>query len=241
MKNFFKKILILLAQSIKFVKNHVSSNFKTPYDRFTEDEINDCYLTFKKHFYSSIFFETPSEIRDYSIKKSLESYEDENLYLEFGFGVGKSLRLFSNILKDKKIYSFDAGGGNLLEDWVGYIGHPSYKIRGTRSEKPKDTRKNEELIWGWVQDTLEPFLKQHENKKINFVHMDLDTYESSLFVLKKIKPHLKKNSIILFDELYNYSGWKVGEYKALIETFNENEYKYLSFCSKYSQVAIQIL
>ena len=71
--------------------------------------------------------------------------------------------------------------------------------------------------------------------------MDLDTYESSLFVLKKIKPHLKKNSIILFDELYNYSGWKVGEYKALIETFNENEYKYISFCSKYSQVAIQIL
>ena len=73
MKNFIKKILILFAKSIKLVKSHVSSEHKTPYDRFTEDEINDCYQNFKKHFYSSIFFETSYEIRDYSIKKSLEN------------------------------------------------------------------------------------------------------------------------------------------------------------------------
>ena len=44
-------------------------------------------------------------------------------------------------------------------------------------------------IKGWVQDTLPIFLKKF-NPKINFVHMDLDTYESSKFTLEAIKPHL---------------------------------------------------
>ena len=47
------------------------------------------------------------------------------------------------------------------------------------------------------------FLKE-KNPKINFVHMDVDTYESSKFVLESIKPNLVKGSVILFDELYNF-------------------------------------
>lgn len=241
MNKYIKKILILISRAIRFVKVKISNPLKTPYDRFLEDEINDCYNHFKKHFYSSIFFENSYQIRDYAIKKSLKNYEDGNLNLEFGFGVGKSLKQFSEILIDKKIYAFGAHGSNLKEDWVGYMGHPSHDIVGKRNKEPSNIRKNSELIFGWVQDTLNPFLERFENKEINFVHMDLDTYESTKYVLQKIKPYLKKNCIILFDELYNYSGWKVGEYKALTEVFDEKEYKYLSFCSKYSQVVIQKL
>ena len=43
------------------------------------------------------------------------------------------------------------------------------------------------------------------------------------------KPYLIKGCVILFDELYNFPGWRAGEYKALIEVFNENEYKYPVF------------
>ena len=95
-------------------------------------------------------------------------------------------------------------------------------------------------IVGWIQDTLENFLKEMNNK-INFVHIDVDTYETSKFVLEKIKPYLLKDSIILFDELYNFSGWDVGEYKSLIEIFNDNEYKFLSFAKDGRQAVIQIL
>ena len=42
-----------------------------------------------------------------------------------------------------------------------------------------------------------------------------------------------------FDELYNLTRWKVGEYKALTEVFNENEYKYLAFSKRKYNVAIQ--
>ena len=93
------------------------------------------------------------------------------------------------------------------------------------------TNSNVTLIKGWVQDTVEKFLDE-KKPKINFVHMDLDTYDSSKYVLERIKPYLVKNSIIVFDELYNYPGWDVGEYKALTEVFNENEYKYLAFADE---------
>ncbi len=241
MKKYAKKLIIIFSKLIKFIKDQISSPVKSPYERFLEDEIKDCYNHFKKYFYSSIFFENSYEIRDYALKKSLNYFKDGDLNLEFGFGAGKSLKQFSEILNEKKIYAFGAFGSNLKEDWVGYVGHPSHEIVGKRDKQPSNIKNNAELIFGWVQDTLDPFLQKFENKKINFVHMDLDTYESTKFVLEKIKPYMKKNCIILFDELYNYSGWKVGEYKALTEVFDDKEYKYLSFCSKYSQVVIQKL
>ena len=71
--------------------------------------------------------------------------------------------------------------------------------------------------------------------------MDLDTYESTKFVLKEIKTYLSKDSIILFDQIYNVSGWDVGEYKALTEVFNEKEYKFLAFSKLGRQATIQIL
>ena len=71
--------------------------------------------------------------------------------------------------------------------------------------------------------------------------MDMDTYETTKFVLTKIKPYLLKNCIIAFDELYNFSGWEEGEYKVLKETFNDNEYKYVCFCINRKSAAIQII
>ena len=71
--------------------------------------------------------------------------------------------------------------------------------------------------------------------------MDVDTYESSKFILEKIKPNLIKGAIILFDELYNFDGWDVGEYKALTEVFEEKEYKFISFSTDTAQAAIKIL
>ena len=70
--------------------------------------------------------------------------------------------------------------------------------------------------------------------------MDLDTYESTKFVLMELKKYLSKNSIIIFDQLYNYPGWKEGEFKALTEVFQENEYDYIAFGKFSKQVVIKI-
>ena len=50
---------------------------------------------------------------------------------------------------------------------------------------------------------------------------------------------MPKGSIIVFDELYNYPGWSVGEYKALTEVFDEKEYEFLVFSVDDSPVVIQ--
>jgi len=75
--------------------------------------------------------------------------------------------------------------------------------------------------------------------KINFVHIDTDTYPTTKFLLQKIKPYLTNNAILIFDELYNFPGWSVGEYKALIEVFEEEEYAFLAFSINAPQVVIQ--
>ena len=85
--------------------------------------------------------------------------------------------------------------------------------------------RNVDLIKGWVQDTLPEYLKKTENAPFAFVHMDMDTYTPTLFALKAIKKRLVKGTIILFDELYCYPGWKEHEYKALQETLPPKSYK----------------
>ena len=60
----------------------------------------------------------------------------------------------------------------------------------------------------------------------------------------KIKPYLVKDATIIFDELYNYYGFEEGEYKALLEIFDKDEFAYKAFeisDQKYgSKVVIQV-
>ena len=77
-------------------------------------------------------------------------------------------------------------------------------------------------------------------EKINFIHIDVDTYETTKFILNQTKNHMVDNSIILFDDLYNFSGWSVGEYKALQEVYKEDEYKFIAFSINKGNAAIKI-
>jgi hypothetical protein len=201
-----------------------------------KDELINCYQHFKSIFKKSIFLET-KKIREYSIKRAIENDPDlKKSYIEFGVYSGSSINYFSNVLKNKEIYGFDSFEG-LREDWVG-----TTASKGTFNLNKKLPKLNANVIpiIGWVQDVLPPFLEKYK-PEINFVHMDMDTYETTKFVLSNIKPYLSKNCIILFDEFYNFPGWDVGEYKALKEVFKDNDYKFLSFAKNGNQTTIQIL
>ena len=201
--------------------------------KYYYEEIDKSYNHFKKYFNNAVFLEFP-QIRLHAIKKAIEN--DKNLnkfYLEFGVHTGKSINVFSKFLK--KIYGFDSFQG-LREDMPGHTVPAGYFNRNKLEPK---VNKNVVLLKGWVQDTLEEFLKKNK-PEINFVHMDIDTYPSTKFVLSKIKPFLQKNCIIIFDDFYNFTGWEVGEYKAFKETFNEEEYKFLAFSANGEQAVVQI-
>ena len=95
------------------------------------------------------------------------------------------------------------------------------------------------IIKGKVQHTLENFLKDKIDKKIIFIHMDMDTYGATKYTLTKIKTLLTKGSIILFDNFYGYPNWQQHEYRAFTEVFDKKEYRYIAFCE--SPVAVEIL
>ena len=190
--------------------------------------------TFSKYFKKSLLFTSLEDIRKHVAQVALLNDTNKEYYnLEFGTWKGESSNFFSKYLK--KLYTFDSFEG-LSEDWKG-----TYFSRGhfNLNKKIPKLNSNVEPIVGWVDDTLEGFLKKH-NPKINFVHLDLDTYTPTKYVLEKLKPYLVKGSIILFDELYGHMGWKEGEYKSLNEVFKEEDYEYNAFNLRGCQVAIRI-
>jgi hypothetical protein len=178
-------------------------------------------------------------MKEFAIKRALKNDSDANNhynYLEFGVGRGTSSKIFLKHLEKKKLYGFDSFVG-LKEDWVGQ--NYTANSLSQKGIVPK-LGPNFFPIQGWIQDTLPEFLKKNP-KKINFIHVDCDTYETTKFILSNLKPYLIKGCVILFDELYNFPGWRAGEYKALIEVFNENEYKYLAFSYNKNNVTIQLV
>tara|TARA_B110000971_G_scaffold218568_1_gene257669 strand:- start:1050 stop:1790 length:741 start_codon:yes stop_codon:yes gene_type:complete len=230
-----KRVLTILRDSALPENRFLEKDYRSPYKLYEKEELEKCYNHFKKYFKTAIFLDSNS-IRKYSIKRASENdKKQEYYYLEFGVFRGTTINRFSEHVH--KIYGFDSFEG-LKEDWVGMDSKP----KGTFNLNKILPKLNQNVvpIVGWIQETLKPFLEK-EKPKVNFIHVDVDTYETTKFILENIKPHLTKKSIILFDELYNLTGWDVGEYKALTEVFKENEYKFIAFSKFGHQVAIEII
>ena len=202
--------------------------------KLSENLMNETLNNFKEHFKKSVLFKDVLKMREYAIKTSLlNDINRENYYLEFGVWKGESTNTISKYVK--QLYAFDSFEG-LREDWSGTEFEKS--VLSLNKKIPK-LNSNVLPIVGWIEDTLDDFLKKH-NPKINFVHLDMDTYTPTKFILDRIKPYLVKDAIIIFDELYNYIGWEHGEYKALKEVFKENEFEYKAFNMHARQVVIKI-
>lgn len=186
-----------------------------------------------------MLFDTREKIQNFSVNKACENLSNGNyLFLEFGVFNGESIIRISKILKkhNKQIYGFDSFEG-LSEDWKDFSEPKgTFTRNGKVPELPND---NIKIVKGDIKNILKDFLKKN-SQKIAFVHIDTDTYETAEYILDNIKPRLVKNSIILFDELYNFFGWKDGEFKASLEVFSDNEFNYIAFTNS-QQVTIQIL
>ena len=202
--------------------------------KINDNLVEETFDNFKEHFKKSLIFDDTSEVREYAIKTAVSNDKNNEFYnLEFGVYQGTSANYFSKYVK--KLYAFDGFQG-LKEDWLG-----TNQRKGSvdLNKKVPKLNSNVEPIVGWVENTLEDFLEKH-NPKINFVHLDMDTYSPTKFTLERIKPFLVKDAIILFDELYNYVGWQHGEYKALKEVFKDDEFEYKAFALNSVRCCIQI-
>ena len=238
-KKFFKYIFTLISRFISLIapaelRTILPQRAISIDSLINENTKKECYEHFKEIFKTTVLFREPWEIRAYAIENSISNDKQKELFfLEFGVYKGASTNFFSKYVK--KLYAFDSFEG-LREDWEGSSqGKGAFNL----NKKIPKFNSNIEPIVGFVQDTLDDFLKKH-NPKINFVHLDMDTYPSTKYALERLKPFFNKDAIIIFDELYNYPGWKGGEYKALKEVFKDDEYIFKAFNVLGLQVVIQI-
>ena len=239
-KKFFKYNFNLISRFISLIApaelRTISPQRAISIDSLINDNTKkECYEHFKEIFKTTVLYRDVWEIRKYAIENAISNdKQQEGFYLEFGVWKGWSTNFFSKYVK--KLYAFDSFEG-LREDWLGSWGKGKGDFN-LNKQLPK-LNSNIEPIVGFVQDTLDDFLKKH-NPKINFVHLDMDTYPSTKYALERLKPFFNKDAIIIFDELYNYPGWKGGEYKALKEVFKDDEYIFKAFNVLGGQVVIQI-
>lgn len=154
---------------------------------------------------------------EYCLSHSLKS--DDYLFMELGVFTGNTFNCIRSSLPDSiKLYGFDTFTG-LPEDWMINDKDILY-AKGTFSLDyiPHNTE-NTEFIVGGVQDTLEKFLTV-KNKKISFVHFDMDLYNPTFFALKQMHNYFTNGSILVFDDFYNLPGWENYSFKALLDYIN---------------------
>ena len=231
-RNIIEKILKNLLPRKK-LNSHLSS-----FEKYKNDCLDKSFNNFKKYFNQAVFISNHRLQIDFSIRKAIELNENytNEICLEFGVYKGNTINYLSKFVK--KIYGFDTFTG-LTEDWIGgTVNH--LKERYTTYGKLPKVPSNVQLIVGDIRKTLEPFLVKN-NSKVFFINFELDTYESTKFALSKVKKNFTSNTILYFDEFYDYAGWETGEYKAFKEEIEEDEnfsFKYLAFAKDLTAVTI---
>jgi len=133
-------------------------------------------------------------------------------FLEFGVHDGTSLNRFCKILdEDIRIAGFDSFRG-LRNAWS----KPDKSIGSMSLEgiPPKEISDRAEIVIGWVEETLPVFLKNNSDLEALVVHLDLDVFEPTAFVLKNLTPHIGANTLIVFDDYFGFLGWENHSSKA---------------------------
>lgn len=157
------------------------------------------------------------------------------LVCEFGVFSGRSINYIA-LNTDTPIFGFDSFEG-LPERWRDGFGQGYFKV----NKLPK-VKSNVKLIKGWFNETLPEFIKSNEGI-VGFLHIDCDLYSSTKCIFDHLGPRIKKGTVIVFDEYFNYPDWENGEIKAFKEFISDYElsYKYIGFNRMHEQVAVVIL
>ncbi|MEW5827329.1 MAG: class I SAM-dependent methyltransferase [Chloroflexota bacterium] len=161
--------------------------------------------------------------------------QQAGMVCEFGVAAGKSINYIAQSLPDARIFGFDSFEG-LPEDWRD--GAPKGTFR--TAQLPK-VAANVSLIQGWFNETLPCFLDEHPEPVI-FLHVDCDLYSSTRTVFTALEKRLCPGTVILFDEFFNYPGWKDGEIRAFTEFVEHTglQYEYLGYNRYGTQAAVVV-
>lgn len=169
---------------------------------------------------AALVFKNRNEVWDYCIEKlglvpGGSVATNSSLILEFGVYKGYTINYFAKSAPATRIIGFDSFEG-LQEDWVGTKRPKGYfDLKGVLPR----VAPNVELVKGWFEDSLPKWLSTSGKPAgvIRIVHIDSDTFEAALFIMKTILQFTSKDTIFIFDEYLGYNGWENGEHRAVEE------------------------
>ena len=178
-------------------------------------------------------FTTHQQIVEFAVRTA----PPQGLFLEFGVATGNTIReIAAHAPAGATIYGFDSFSG-LPGDWTGHV-----EIAGAFRQKgvPK-VPGNVNLVRGLFDQSLPGFMETHP-EPASFVHIDCDLYSSTMTILDHVGPRLQPGTHVLFDEYFNYPGWKLHEHKAWREYCETTgtRYSYIGLTSQDGRVLVRI-
>lgn len=202
---------------------------RTPLDLLREHAVQDSFEALRDHMIGAMLFEDKKRIRLWCLQQAVAALGTEGLFAEFGVWRGHGVNLFARHLARAgvTVWGFDSFEG-LEEDWIGHA-RGAERGRYSLDGQLPEVLPNVQLIKGMVQDTVPGWLTQYPEEPVIFAHLDLDTYTPTRFVLDAIRPRLVPGTVLLFDELYGYPGWRGHEWKALQEALPADSYRFVAF------------
>ena len=167
---------------------------------------------------------------DYVLENNLIN---DGLWLEFGVFNGRTINKISKYTNNK-VFGFDTITG-LPCPWdvsdtkvieKGYYSYEDFIDKNKNAPKLPEVNENVVLVKGLFSETVK---KTIGNDKISFMHIDCDTYNSTVDIFDSVTENVSNGCIIDFDELINYPNYHKHEYLALNEWVNKNniEYEYI--------------
>lgn len=187
-----------------------------------------------KNFYEKILEQKVIEgKREYFLEISNHSTIDGDV-VEMGVYNGESLKIIEEIFSTDNIFGFDSFEG-IPEEWETSLDYTVpknfFSIGGSFPELNRSI-----LVKGWFSESI-PGYKQKLNQ-LKFLHIDSDLYSSAKTILEELNDHIKKGTLIAFDEFIQfpeapskwYPNWKEGEYKACIEWMEKYDRKLIPVC-----------
>jgi len=176
-----------------------------------------------------------SSDKDEILLRGIDHAPHDGLFLEFGVWSGRTINLIAERV-NTIVHGFDSFQG-LPEDWQPGYHRGSFDTHG----RVPYVRPNVMLHTGWFHETLPEFITKCDTS-IAFLHIDCDLYSSTKTVLEYLGDRLRPGSVIVFDEYFNYPGWRNHEYRAFQELQQERslQYRYLAYNTAEWNVAVQI-
>jgi predicted O-methyltransferase YrrM len=185
---------------------------------------------YEEHMHSAVRAETAAAL----LQRCFERRRLPGLILEFGVASGSSIDLLAG-LTEETIFGFDSFAG-LPEHW-----RPGFPQGSFAAERPA-VLPNVTLVVGLFDQTLPQFAAEHRHAQASFIHVDCDLYSSTRTIFTHCAQLIGPGTVIVFDEYFNYPGWRRHEYRAFQEFAAEagHGYEYLGVVPSGQQVAVVI-